>query len=63
MRPCRAVACMYGYLSLEFSVVIFTYGDPGDDSLDLKMNYVLAIHGASISEQIGLGDAGKFSQI
>ena len=43
--------------------MIFTYGDPGDDSLDLKMNYVLAIHGASISEQISLGDAGKFSQI
>ena len=29
----------------EVSVVIFRYGDPGDDSLDLHMNYVLAISG------------------
>ena len=55
---------MYGYPVFdEVSVVIFRYGDPGDDSLDLQMNYVLAIYGASISEQVSTGDAGKISQI
>ena len=42
----------------EVSVVIFRYGDPGDDSLDLQMNYVLVIYGASISEQVSMEAAG-----
>ena len=58
------VISMNGYPGFdEVSVVIFTYGDPGDGSLDLKMNYVMAIHGASITEQVSLGDAGKNSQM
>ena len=41
----------------EVSLVIFRYGDPGDDSLDFQMNHVLAIYGASMSEQVNMGAA------
>ena len=59
----RAVVSMYGYTVFdEVSVVIFRYGDPGDDSLDLQMNYVFAIYGASISEQVSTGAAGFHSK-
>ena len=54
---------MYGYPVFdEVSVVIFTYGDPGDDSLDLQMNYVLTIFGATISEQFSTAAAGFHSK-
>ena len=46
----------------EVSVVILKYGDIGDDSLDLQMNYVLAIYGESISEQDNTGVAGFHSK-
>ena len=41
--------------------MMFRYGDPGDDSLDLQMIYVLAIYEVSISEQISTGDAAFHS--
>ena len=54
----HTVVSMYGYPVFdEVSVVIFRYGDPGDDSLDLQMNYVLAFYGESISEQVNTGVA------
>ena len=56
------VVSMYGFPVFdEVSVGVFRYGDPGDDSLDLHMNYVLAIYGASISEQFSKGAAGFHS--
>ena len=58
----RAVISLYGYPVFEqVSVMIFRYGVPGDDSLDLKINYVLAICGTSISEQVSKGAVGFHS--
>ena len=44
---------MYGYPAIdEISVVIFRYGGPGDDSLDLQMNYVLAIYQNRFAQEL-----------
>ena len=46
----------------QVSDMIFRYGDPGDDSLDLQINCVLAIYGLSISEQVSMRAAGFHSK-